>query len=217
MRVFIGFDKRQPLAYTVARSSVERHAKGRVLVEPLRLDWLPITRRGLTDFTFSRYLVPWLCDYQGVAVFLDADTIVRADIRELEDLIGEFDAVAVVQGELRFEWPSVMVFRCDNYRCRMLTPAHVNDEQTKPHTLDWAGDRVGALPLEWNHIVPYMPRRSDPKLVHYTAGIPCWPETRKSEHAELWLEEYRHAVGTCSWEQLMGQSVHRQALKLING
>ena len=65
MRIFIGFVERQPLAYHVCRSSIERHAGARVQVEPLRLKWLPIRRRGLTDFTFSRYLCPYLCGYEG--------------------------------------------------------------------------------------------------------------------------------------------------------
>ena len=73
MRVFIGFDERQPLAYHVCRSSIERHAGARLQIEPLRLKWLPLKRRGLTDFTFSRYLCPWLCSYEGASLFMDAE------------------------------------------------------------------------------------------------------------------------------------------------
>jgi lipopolysaccharide biosynthesis glycosyltransferase len=209
MRVFLGFDPRQPLAYTVARSSIERHAAGRVQVEPLRLDWLPMTRRGLTDFTYSRFLVPWLCDFRGAALFADPDIVVRGDVGELLEVADPNAAVSVVQGRLRFEWASVMFFRCDNFRCRTLTPEYVNDPAHELFTFDWAQDRIGGLPAEWNYLVGYdtMTER-EPKLVHFTAGIPCWPETRESDYAAWWHEEGQYAVGSCSWEELMGRSVH---------
>lgn len=220
MRVFIGFDARQPIAYHVCRASVERYAKGRVQVEPVRLDWLPITRRGLTDFTFARYLVPWLCDFNGPALFLDADIVVRADVRELLDVADPRAAVSVVQGQRAFEWPSVMFFRCDAAACKTLTPEWVNSPETAPHTLGWARDRLGALPPEWNFIVGYDACPSpewQPKIVHYTAGIPCWRETEACEFAEWWHEEFAHMRTTVSWEALMGQSVHRPVVERMRG
>ena len=213
LRVFVGFDSRQPLAYTVARASIERHAKGRVQVEPLRLDWLPITRRGLTEFTYSRFLVPWLCAFKGQALFVDADVIARADVRELCNIAHPGAAVSVVQGALRFEWASVMVFQCDNFRCRTLTPAYIDDPANGLFDFAWASDRLGALPPEWNVLVGYQPRRDDAKLVHFTAGIPCWEETRQSDYADWWWEEFRHAMATVSWEALMGRSVHRAVVE----
>lgn len=215
MRVFVGFDHRQPLAYTVARSSIERHSASRLQVEPLRLDWLPMTRRGLTEFTYSRFLIPWLCDYRGWALFVDADVIARADVHELMDLADPSAAVSVVKGPQRFEWPSVMLFRCDNFRCRVLTPDYIDRPANALFTLDWAGDRVGELPREWNHLVGYQPYNADVKLIHFTAGIPCWPETVRSDYADLWQEECRHAMATVSWEALMGQSVHRHVVEAM--
>src|SRR5438445_11336204 len=90
IRVFAGYDSRQPLAYNVLQHSIQRHTKHRVTVEPLMLDRLPMTRRGLTEFTFSRFLVPWLCDYQGRAIFMDSDIVVTGDVAELLDMcLGE--------------------------------------------------------------------------------------------------------------------------------
>jgi len=203
MRVFIGFDERQPLAYHVCRSSIERHAGTRVQVEPLRLRWLPLRRRGLTDFTFSRYLCPYLCGFDGESLFMDADIIVRADVHELAALAPADAAVSVVKNPLRLEWTSVMFFR--NARCRALTPEAI--ESGHPEKLEWA-DRVGELPAEWNHCVGYDAPNPAAKLIHFTQGIPCWPETEDCEHAETWREEYRHLNGTVSWQELMGRSVH---------
>lgn len=212
LRIFIGVDRRQPLAYTVARNSVERHAKSRVTVEPLRIDWLPIQRTGLTEFTYSRYIVPWLCDYQGVAIFLDGDMVLRADIHELIRNFSSDAAVGVVKNKQRFEWPSLMVFNCAHPKCAVLTPEFINDAGTSPNTLEWAGDAIGTLDPNWNHCVGYDTPNAAAKIIHYTAGIPCWPETENCEAAEVWRNELAHATSTVSWETLMGRSVHRHVV-----
>jgi len=102
-RVFVGFDERQPVAYNVLQHSLHRYAKGRVQVEPLMLDKLPITRRGLTQFTYSRFLVPYLCNYEGAAIFMDADVVVKADIGELLAQADGVSAVQVMKDQHKFE------------------------------------------------------------------------------------------------------------------
>jgi hypothetical protein len=135
-------DPRQAIGYNVLQHSIHRHAKQRVIVEPLILSKLPITRRGLTEFTFSRYLVPYLCGYEGSAVFMDADIVVTGDIG---DLFAQADGVSAVQVNMqqpKFEWPSVMLF--NNALCRKLTPEYVDD------TVSWRelmGGSVHAEPV----------------------------------------------------------------------
>lgn len=207
MRVFIGVDKRQPIAYTVCRSSIERYARKRVQIEPIRLPWTPITRTGLTDFTFARYAVPLLSGFEGVSVFMDADIVVKGDINELEELADPRCPVSVVKGKLRFEWPSVMVFQ--NHLCRALTPDYINDVTSNPQNLDWS-DPIGELPAEWNFCVGYDEPGPLPKLLHYTQGIPCFPETKDCDFAEEWVEEHVYANATAPWAQIMGKSVHAE-------
>lgn len=211
LRVFIGTDERQPLAFTVCASSIMRHAKKRVSIEKVGPDWIPgFSRNGLTTFTFRRYLVPYLCGYEGTAIFMDADIIVRGDVNELAALANPEAAVSVAQHMPRFEWPSVMVF--DNPLCRQLTLEYV--ATGKPHSLEWSKP-LGLLPPEWNHCVGYDKHNEDVKLIHFTAGIPCWPETEGSPHAEKWNEELKYALGTVSWASLMGNSVHAE--KVLSG
>lgn len=212
-RVFIGFDRRQPLAYTVARSSVERYAKGRMWVEPLRIDWLDVNRCGLTEFTYTRYLVPWLCEFKGMAIFMDGDMIAQSDVGELLTLVDPKNAVSVVQGGERFEWPSLMVFNCAHLACHQLTPGLLNKPTATPNTLAWAEGEIGALPPEWNYCVGYDDPKPDAKIIHYTAGIPCWPETEQMPAASLWHAEKDYALSTVSWEALMGKSVHRHIVE----
>ncbi len=202
-RVFIGYDPRQPVAYNVLQSSIHRHSNGRVVVEPLELRKLPITRRGLTEFTFSRFLVPWLCDYQGTAIFMDADIVVTGDVAELAAQASMECAVQVMQDQARFEWASVMLF--NNANCTVLTPEFVDDPENP--LLDLAWGKVGSFSADWNHCVGYMePKQAN--LYHYTQGLPCWYESAGLPEDDEWLEERRALTQTVSWKELMGTSVH---------
>lgn len=176
----------------------------------LILPQLPIKRRGLTEFTFSRYLVPWLCKYEGTALFADADMLVTADISELFNLKDE-SAVQVMKGQKRFEWPSLMLFDCA--KCSNLTPDYIDNPESIPQKLDWASS-VGDLPAEWNHCVGYTPKPAQtPKLIHYTKGLPCWPETKECDYSDLWWKELEHCNSTVSYQELMGNSVHAQSAR----
>lgn len=205
MRVFIGVDPRQPLGYNVLQHSIHRHSKERVLIEPLMLRKLPITRRGLTEFTYSRYLVPWLCGYEGVAVFMDADIVVTGDIGELFAQADGVSAVQVNQSQPKFEWPSVMMF--NNANCRALTPEWINDPANKPHALDWGP--VGSFSAEWNHCVNKIPPEQA-KLYHYTEGVPAWEEVQGSSLDAHWFEARDNMLHTVPWRELMGGSVHAE-------
>ena len=199
-KVFIGFDPRQPLAYNVCRSSIERRTPD-VEIKPLILKNLPMTRKGLTDFTYSRYLVPWLCGYKGYGLFLDSDMIVLSNLNEL---VPYMEDIAVVKHpKLKFEWTSMILF--NNEKCKILTPLYVESKQ--PQTLEWAS-QIGELSSEWNHCVGYDKPRTNAKIVHFTQGIPYWLETKNCEYSKEWFEEYNYMTHTVSWIELMGNSVH---------
>ena len=208
LNVFIGVDPRQPVAYHVLCSSIQRRSSKPVAFIPLLIDQLPITRKGLTDFTFARYLVPWLCGYHGKAVFLDSDMLVLGDIAELFD--DKYDsAVSVVPfgGSLQFERPSVMVFNCD--MCGDLTPSYIDNHQSSPQSFEWALS-IGRLPLEWNYLVGYSAPMADVKLIHYTQGVPGYLECRMCEYADDWFAEKEAMNSHVSWLEIMGESVHAQ-------
>lgn len=212
LRIFIGYDERQPIAYTVARASIEAHASYPVAITPLKLSQLPIKRRGLTDFTYARYLVPWLCGFEGHALFLDADILARGDLADLpwdaEEAVSVVHHSAVQKHgqvvNVAFERPSVMLFNCG--KCRALTPEFVNSETSKPQNLAWA-DKVGALAPEWNYLVGY-DTGGVAKIAHFTMGIPIFEETAGDEFADEWAAAAQHVHRSCSWEEIMGGSVH---------
>lgn len=206
LNVFIGYDPRQPVAFQVAAHSVWKHASQPVSITRLQLNQLPITRTGLTQFTYSRFLVPWLSGYEGLSLFVDSDVLVRGDVHELLSYPTEHLGMGVflVPHTLKFERPSVMLFR--NALCKTLTPEYV--QQANVFNFEWAQERIGALPKEWNHLVGYDEPNPHAKLVHFTQGIPCWPETVGSEFAQDWLAMFKESAGSVSFKDLMGPSVH---------
>jgi hypothetical protein len=206
LRIFIGYDHRQPVAYNVLQYSISTRASRPVAITPLIIDQLPIERTGLTPFTFSRFLVPWLCDYQGVALFLDTDMLVLGDIVELFARTDD-NAVMVAKNRLKYEWASVMLFNCGHPDNRVLTPEFIQTAD-KLHFMSWT-DRVGDLPPEWNHLVMY-DEPKPAKLVHFTAGIPCFPETKDLGYGPEWMNELKAAMAAKSWSTLMANSVHAQ-------
>ena len=78
MKVFVGWDSREDIAFQVAKHSIQTHNPD-VQVYPLKLPTLQelgIYTRGVdakasTEFTFSRFFVPMLTGYKGWALFID--------------------------------------------------------------------------------------------------------------------------------------------------
>lgn len=211
-QVFIGYDPRQPLAYNVVQHSIASRATKPVPITRLQLNQLPITRKGLTEFTYSRWLVPFLSGFEGYSVFVDADMLVLDDITKITDNIDRSAAVSVVMHEAAFERPSLMVF--NNKRCTVLTPEYVENPANKLFDLKWA-TKVGELNKNWNHVIGYNDPNPKAKIIHYTKGIPCWQETAGGEWAEQWHQESNEMVKTCSFLELMGPSVHVISPQLV--
>jgi len=166
-----------------------------------------MTRRGLTEFTFSRWLVPFLCGYEGKAIFLDADMVVTADITELFDTDIGPHQVLVNKDQKPFEWPSAMLFDCS--ACSILTPEYVDNPKNALFDFAWTEKGgVGAFAPEWNKCVGYAPTGLDAKLYHFTKGVPIWRETRGNAEDVVFHEAYKAMLHSVSHAELMGNSVH---------
>jgi hypothetical protein len=213
IRVFIGYDPREAAAFAVLSHSIHARASRPVGIAPLMLSQLRTVYRRernplqSTDFSFSRFLTPYLCGYEGWAVFMDCDMLVLEDIARLWDLRDDRYAVQVVKHthvpreELKFlgavqtryekkNWSSVMLMNCA--RCGALTPEYVNSATgLELHQFKWLeGDHlIGDLPRQWNHLVGYDTPRRDASLVHYTIGGPYFEEYRGCEYAREWFAE----------------------------
>lgn len=214
LKVFIGYDPRQAVSVTTLIHSLTKNASKPLAITPLVLETLPLKRAGLTPFTFSRFLVPYLCNFSGKGLFLDADEFVRGDIAELFALAESGKAVYVRKNlEPKYELASVMLFNCDHPANAILTRDFIEFRANNLHTIGWLkSDDIGDIPHEWNVCIGYdkeMPE--NPKLIHYTQGVPEWWETRNQAFADEWCElKFEASSAKKSWYEIMGSSKHAE-------
>ena len=89
IRIFIGYDPREAVAYNVLCHSIQSRASAPVSITPLMLSQLEGVmwrrRHSLqsTEFSFSRFIVPHLAGFEGWALFMECDMLVRDDIADL--------------------------------------------------------------------------------------------------------------------------------------
>lgn len=210
LNVYIGYDSNEIVAYHTLCQSILETASQPVRLTPINLRNLTSVytrdRNSLqsTEFSMSRFLTPWLSDYQGWSLFMDCDMLVRADLAELFALADPAYAVMVCKhlyepsGDVKFlgnvqtryakkNWSSVMLF--NNDRCRALTPDYVNTATgLELHQFKWLEDEglIGGLPLEWNWLVGEYPYEEKARIAHYTLGGPYFPAYRDTDYADEW-------------------------------
>jgi hypothetical protein len=215
IRVFIGYDPREAVAFHVLAHSIHSRASRPVSITPLMLSqlqkemWRERHPLQSTDFSFSRFLVPSLCNFEGWALFMDCDMVMLDDIAKLWDLRDDKYAVMCVkhdhvppkdkkfldQPQTKYEkknWSSVMLMNCA--KCTALTPEYVNEASgLELHRFHWLGndDLIGELPQGWNHLVDYNDPEPIEKLsnIHYTDGGPYFESYRNCGYADVWLAE----------------------------
>lgn len=208
IRVFTGYDERESPGFHVFASSLIKHWTKPVAIHPLSSLGLP---EGSNTFTLSRFLVPWLCNFRGHAIFVDAcDMMMLADIVELDSLFDKQYAVQVVKHDEyvsqharkyvgtemecaqtnypRKNWASVMVINCEHSAWFGLTPAAI--ELKSPMQLlqfqDLHDHEIGALPPEWNVLVDEGQELHGAKILHWTAGIPTFKHYKDARASKQW-------------------------------
>ena len=170
IRLFIGVDEVEMVAYHALVQSIINKTKVPVSITPLKLSMLPEYKRKRdpkqsNEFSFSRFLVPYLCNYEGHAIFMDLDMMLRVDLNELWKL-RDNSSVQVVKhdytpktqvkylGAIQYKyprknWSSVMLFNCAHDHCKRLTPGYVNSaDGLALHRFYWTHeDYIGELPV----------------------------------------------------------------------
>lgn len=218
--IFIGYDPRESACFHVLQQSILAHTSIPVAIIPLHPPMLmgfDGQRDGTNAFTYSRFLVPYLADYQGWALYMDSDMLVRADLAKLWDLRDDSKALMVVKHdyeshvttkligtpmEARNEnYPkknqsSLMLWNCGHPMNRILNPEWVAEMPGKTlHRFEWLDDSlVGELGSTWNHLAGELPPNPSAFVVHYTLGSPGFVYYRNAEHAEEWRRSFDRVV-----------------------
>jgi hypothetical protein len=176
IRIYTGFDQREAVGWHVCVQSIIERTDSQVEIIPLteRLGKkLGIGTDGTNVFTKLRFAVPYLSGYRGWALFIDcADMLLMADVAELWALKDPSFDVMVVKHEYSTKhpvkylgqqnldyplknWSSVMLMNCGNFPWRKVTPEYIAKSTGQHlHRLEFLKpDRIGDLPVEWNHLV----------------------------------------------------------------
>ena len=162
-----------------------------------------------TEFALTRFLVPTLAK-TGWAMFLDCDMLVRENLARIFDLVDNKYAVMVVKHEhnphlgkkmdnqiqtpyARKNWSSMILYNCDHPANKRLDVNYVNETRgLHLHQFCWLRDEeIGGLNVEWNWLVGHSDRTVEPKIVHFTDGIPSMPGYSNAPYAEEWWEELK--------------------------
>jgi hypothetical protein len=178
-----------------------------------------------TDHAIARFFVPWLCEYQGWALFVDGDVLCRRSIDELFACADDRYAVMCVQhppldatglkktGDKqtiyqRKNWSSVMLLNCAHAYNIGLTLDVLNSWTGRDlHGFKWLPDAlVGPLDRCWNWLANVSLPMENPALVHYTEGTPSIPGHETDPFAREWF----------SYAQKAGYDIPLSALKAVS-
>lgn len=184
LQVVIGTQANQLVPQKVLAYSIRKHTPGEI---DLRFERQVQNQVGGTRFGFVRFTVPALFGYRGRAIYLDADQLVLADLRDLLDQLDDAHAIGVVRDlEGTFAGrsiaprneTSVMALDCEKLKdwdpATLFDPVVPNGVPLQPgqiHYRDfmrlaWVDPScIQAIDPRWNH---YNMVRDDTKLVHFS-------------------------------------------------
>ena len=220
INIFIGYDSKERVAYNVLSHSIIQNSTKPVAITPIALNNLKddfVRERNAlssTEFSFSRFMIPHLMNYQGWALFMDCDMLMFEDISKLWRMRDDSKAIQVCkhdytpkeskkflgQVQTKYEkknWSSFMLMNCK--KCTTLTPDYVNKASgLELHQFKWLeGDHlIGDLPLEWNWLVGEYEHKEDVNNVHYTEGGPWFEEYAKCDYSQDWFKNLEESNGS---------------------
>jgi hypothetical protein len=216
IRVFVGASPAQRVPFLVLTSSILRRASQAVQISAL-CDFditHPMPKdpknRPRTPFSFQRFAIPALCNYEGRAIYLDSDMIVLDDIAKLwaHDLhqypVASTDVVESARN-------AVLVIDCDRafwdleFIVKRLD-LKLSDYQSLMENLNGLGPVARTIPARWNRLDEFVPVHGN-SILHYTdmRRQPWLAEGHPLQ--DLWIEEARHGLASLEAQELLRRAV----------
>lgn len=223
LKIYIGWDSRENIAYEVCKSSILRRSSIEVEIIPIKQQELRdagiytrgIDNLGSTEFTFSRFFIPYLNNYSGKAVFCDCDFLWDCDAKEILDLFDNKFAVQVAKHDYnpteitkgtgaqylypKKNWSSMILWNCEHPANIALSPQILNQAAGSTlHQFKWLPEElVGEINHQYNWLEGWYrePKDGTPKIIHYTRGNVYFKNHQDVEYADIWKEEYKHMSG----------------------
>lgn len=220
--IYIGFDSSnygQQIAWDVCKRSILKNCSDSTKINIIKLEKKKLIDQGLfkrsdndgaTEFTYTRFFVPYLNNYNGYAIFVDSDFLWECDILELfENYIQDDVAVSCVKhlytncnDKLKMDgqvqewypkknWSSLMIFNCQHPNVvKNLTLENANTKSPKwLHRMEWCqedNNEILEIPKDYNYLVDYY-NDGNIKALHYTDGGPWHPGYENVTYGDRWL------------------------------
>ena len=211
LKIFIGYDSREKIAFHVLSQSIIENSSIPVVITPIKLENFRKfykRKKGLkdsTEFSISRFLTPYLSNYEGYSLFLDCDFIVKGDIAKLIKIVSKDKNKALWcvkhnhnpnetikflgEKQLKYNrknWSSFVIY--NNKKCKILTPKFIEKANGLfLHQFQWTSDKsIGSLPSNWNVLVGYQKIPKHFNALHYTKGGPYFKEFENTKGAKYW-------------------------------
>ena len=214
LKVFIGWDSREQDAYDVCIKSLKEHASEELDIVPIIREALietgeyyrPQPEAGSVEFTYTRFLTPYLANHSGWALFIDCDFLFTKDVAELFAMANDKYALMCVKHDYvprnavkmdgqkqvsypRKNWSSCILWNCGHPSNKALTKDIVSTESgAYLHRFQFLNDEeIGEIPLEWNWLEgEYDKPDTPPAVIHFTNGGPWFENWQDVDYADLW-------------------------------
>ena len=208
LTIYIGYDSKMNDLEGVCETSIRETIKNswfsgsggelmhyEPVIKMLDISKLPDYNREYanqsTEFTYSRFLIPHLENYEGFSLFIDNDFIFKKSLLPMFYYLNPNDAIACIKyphyehdetkfdGEVNIDypcklWSSMMFFNNSHEDCKKLTPEVVNTWTGKQlHQFEWT-DAISEIPQKYIFVEGYdnPEEKWDYTGIHYTRGGP---------------------------------------------
>lgn len=207
IKIFVGSDHAQMAGVKVLEFSIKKYATASVDLEAIDDRDVPIpidpSNRTKTGFSFSRFLIPELCNYKGKGIYLDADMQLFTDISKLWNT--DFDGRHVL-----YSYQSIESGRTPQFSVLLLDCAKLKD--WKIHDIIKGFDdgkysygelmqqfcivpdefKAPSLDPSWNSLEHY--EAGVTNLIHYT-DMPTQPwVSDQNKNGYLWYDCVKEAI-----------------------
>ena len=220
--IYIGFDSSnygQELAWEVCKRSILKNCSDTSKINIIKLEKKKLIdsgffkrtdKDGATEFTYTRFFVPFLNNYTGYAIFVDSDFLWKCDILELFNNYVHVDkALSCVMHKYencndkvkmdnqiqewypRKNWSSLIVFNCEHPSIKNnLTIENCNNQSPKwLHRFEYCKDsELLEIEKEYNYLVDYYYDSNNIKALHFTDGGPWHPGYENVSYSDEWLK-----------------------------
>lgn len=211
--IYIGLDSKHRDVFEICKFSIQKHLSRHIEILPVNKFLVPDYNRindgfESTDFSFARFFVPQMNNFEGTSLFVDGDFLFLSDVSVVFDMFHNYNSSESKKKALmccqhdytpktnvkmdgktqtffkRKNWSSFMIIDNAHKKIKTLNTLTINGQSGKfLHQFDFLEDSdIGEISLEWNWLVGYYTEISgifSPKALHFTDGGP-------------WLENYKN-------------------------